>query len=164
MGLHRRQTRSPILALVGFMTMLVPGIITVEESTAATIRLLGILLVFASIAGVWMSLAKKVGGEKSNISILNYNGIISAKRIIIAVVISQIAGGIYGLFFELDQRLLYSVWQGAALASFPGFIAGIVLDNTVFAKEANKNRKFILLLGITGLLMSVFGLIVGGFS
>jgi hypothetical protein len=70
----------------------------------------------------------------------------------------QIAGGLAGLAFPQFPRWFESMWFGAAIATFPAFLVGLVVQSKLSPGSISENRTMVRRLGLIALFLSAFAI------
>lgn len=76
------------------------------------------------------------------------------------VIGAQIAGGLISVVLKLAEPLLFGVWIGAALLTFPAYIAGIAWQAMRSQEPLKPHRRMILRLGGISLVLSVVAVLL----
>ena len=68
---------------------------------------------------------------------------------------SQIAGAILGLWVSVYPSWFANLWAGAALATFPSFLVGLLLQFWVNRASLSEHRVMVRRLGLIALVLSL---------
>ena len=71
---------------------------------------------------------------------------------------AQIAGALVGLVFPQFPRWLESLWFGGAIATFPAFLVGLVVQSRLRPGSITENRIMVRRFGFIALFLSAFAL------
>lgn len=71
---------------------------------------------------------------------------------------AQIAGALAGLAFPQFPRWFESLWFGAAIATFPAFLVGLVVQSRLRPGSLTENRTMVRRFGLISLFLSAFAL------
>ena len=77
------------------------------------------------------------------------------RALAIVVFGAQIGGAVIGVLFAHQPTLLRSIWFGAAIATFPAFLAGLAIQSRWRAGSLAQNRVMVWRLGLVALVLTV---------
>ena len=77
------------------------------------------------------------------------------RALAVTVVVAQICGGLLGLFFAPQETAFVKLWFGAALATFPAFFAGLVIQAKLRPGSIGENMVMVRRLGLIAALLSL---------
>jgi hypothetical protein len=78
------------------------------------------------------------------------------RALAITVVVAQVAGAVAGLLFPQFPRWFESLWFGAAVATFPAFVVGALIQARLRPGSIGENQVMVRRLGLIALLLSAF--------
>jgi hypothetical protein len=73
----------------------------------------------------------------------------------VTVFVAQILGAAGGLLFSSSPDNLARIWAGGALATFPGFLVGLLVQWKIRAEALSENATMVRRLGLIALLLSL---------
>lgn len=80
------------------------------------------------------------------------------RALAITVVAAQVAGAAVGVLLPQFPHWFESLWFGAAIATFPAFLVGAVVQARLRPGSIGQNRVMVRRLGLIALLLSAFAL------
>lgn len=80
------------------------------------------------------------------------------RALAVTVFASQIVGAIIGFSLHLYPRWLESLWFGAAVATLPAFVVGLVIQSKVKPCSLAQNKVMVRRLGLVATLLTAFAL------
>ena len=82
------------------------------------------------------------------------------RALMIVVVGAQICGAVLGGLFAHQPTGFRSIWFGAAIATFPAFLAGVPIQSKWRPGSLAQNRVMVWRLGIVALLLTVAAIVM----
>ena len=76
----------------------------------------------------------------------------------VTVLAAQTLGAGIGLFLPRFPQWLESLWFGAALATFPAFLVGVIIQAHVKPGSVGANRVIVRRLGLISALLTIFAI------
>jgi hypothetical protein len=80
------------------------------------------------------------------------------RALAVTVIAGQLAGGLLGVLLPQFSRWFESLWFGAALATFPAFVAGVVIQAYLRPGSIGASKVMVRRLGIIAFLLTAFAL------
>ena len=84
------------------------------------------------------------------------------RHLTVAVHCCQAIGALCGYLFGTNHDAFMRIWSGAALASFPGFLLGFVLQRIVRPSGISENRTMVWRLGAIALILTLAAILMVG--
>lgn len=80
-------------------------------------------------------------------------------RILLVVVLVQLAGSAFAAFYHLTGELFFDLWYGGVVVTPIGFVLGLGWHLTSVKNGFAKYKQIILFLGLLSLLLPMFAMI-----
>ena len=80
------------------------------------------------------------------------------RALAVTVVAAQAIGAAIGWAVGNHDKLILSLWFGAAIATFPAFLLGLLIQSRIRAGSLSENRVMVRRLGFVALVLSVAAL------
>ena len=80
------------------------------------------------------------------------------RALAVIVLLAQVAGAALGYLFPHFPRWFESLWFGAAIATFPAFLVGLIVQARLRPGSVRENRVMVRRLGLIALALSVFAI------
>jgi hypothetical protein len=82
------------------------------------------------------------------------------RTLAVVALVFQIAGALFGLWRSHYTEWLSNLWAGGALASFPGFIVGLIAQKLKEPLSISQNKTMVRRMGLVDLVLSLSVLIM----
>ena len=76
--------------------------------------------------------------------------------LVVTVVVAQLSGAAFGFAFQRFPDWFESAWHGAALATFPAFLVGLLAQARLRPGSIGSNAVMVRRLGLVALLLTAF--------
>ena len=77
------------------------------------------------------------------------------RALFVTVLVAQIIGAAAGLFLSDSESWFLRLWFGGAVATFPAFVLGLVVQTRARPGSISENRVIVRRLGLIALLLSI---------
>ena len=85
----------------------------------------------------------------------NWDDLRPIRPLMVAVLVAQVVGSLFGLWFSKYPDWFENLWVGAALATFPGFLIGVPLQKWLSPNSLSENRVMVRRMALLALLFTV---------
>ena len=82
------------------------------------------------------------------------------RALYVTVLVAQCVGGAIGAWAAFFPSLLENIWAGIAVASLPGFLAGLPIQAYLQPGSIGENRRMVCFMGMAALVMTVGAFVV----
>lgn len=80
------------------------------------------------------------------------------RALVVTVLVAQVSGGLLGLALAQHAEWFHRLWFGGAIATFPAFVVGALIQSRLRPRSIGENRKLVLRFGLIAATLSLVAL------
>jgi hypothetical protein len=80
------------------------------------------------------------------------------RALVVTVLVAQLVAGLLGLAFAQQVEWFHRLWFGGAIATFPAFVVGVLIQSVLRPGSVGENRKMVIRVGLIAAILSLVAL------